>query len=277
MAFPTITLEPVNRCVYCGSMKDLHDEHIIAYSLDGHIVLPKASCNECGKVTSYLEGYCARRIFAGVRATKDMQTRRPKDRPKQLPIILRFKDRTETRFLPLDKHPGLYALIAYQRPGILAGRSPNDPFGPVKYKLFGKNLEEIKLNDYLLTEGAIEASLDWHFDAIIFARMLAKIAHCCAAHYVGLENFKAYLPKLILEKNTLMPIFVGTEIEHASASKFGHRAECFRHRIGELPLLVTRIQLFAQAPTPEYWVITGELSPNYRTPSERGLSQPKVF
>lgn len=275
-AFPTVTLKPIGRCVYCGTLNNLQNEHVIPFSLDGYIVLPKSTCANCAKITSYLEGYCARKIFMGARAVRGMQTRRPKDRPKQLPITLNFMDRTEERLLPLDKHPGLFALVAYQRPGMLAGRSSEEPFGKVIYRLFGKNLEEIKLNELLSKEGAIGASINWNFDAIIFARMLAKIAHVQAAYVVGLENFTPYLPNLILKKNTVMPFYVGTELERAPPTKYGHLIECFRHKIGSLSLLIASIQLFAQAETPQYWVVAGELSPDYQTPAERGFPPPYI-
>lgn len=276
-AFPTITLKSIDRCIYCGSTINLHDEHIIPFALDGHIVLPKASCEGCGKITSYIEGYCARKIFMNTRVSHEMQTRRRKERPTSLPIDLHFPGgRTEQRMLPIKDHPGLTTLISYQRPGILAGRSPEEPFGPVKYWLSGKDLKEIKLNDYLLSQRAIGATVHWHFDAIIFSRMLAKIAHCTAVATVGLDNFKPFLPKLILEKTTLMPFYVGTEIEQAPATKDGHQVDCFRHRLGSKSFVVASIRLFAQQRSPLYWVVVGELPPTFQTPSEQGLPTPHV-
>jgi 5-methylcytosine-specific restriction endonuclease McrA len=51
------------RCIYCGSTGPLKDEHIIPLSLGGKAVIEAASCGDCEKVTSYLDGYLARQIF----------------------------------------------------------------------------------------------------------------------------------------------------------------------------------------------------------------------
>jgi len=44
------------RCIYCGSVGPLKDEHIIPFSLGGRAVIEAASCGDCEKVTSYLDG-----------------------------------------------------------------------------------------------------------------------------------------------------------------------------------------------------------------------------
>jgi hypothetical protein len=66
------------RCIYCGSTGPLKDEHIIPFSLGGKAVIEAASCGDCEKVTSYLDGYLARQIFHEYRAHAGMKSRRPK-------------------------------------------------------------------------------------------------------------------------------------------------------------------------------------------------------
>jgi 5-methylcytosine-specific restriction endonuclease McrA len=45
----------VNRCIYCGTLENLTDEHIIPYGLGGRSILPKASCSECSNITTNFE------------------------------------------------------------------------------------------------------------------------------------------------------------------------------------------------------------------------------
>lgn len=268
-AFETITLDPVDRCIYCSSTTNLEDEHIVPYSLDGHIVLPKASCRECARITSYIEGYCTRKIFFAHRVATDMQTRRRSERPSHLPITLIFDDHTEERHLSAEIHPGLFALIAYQRPGMLDGRPEDAPFGKVTYLLIGQDLDQIGLHDYVASQGAIGAQLNWHFDAIIFARLLAKIAHASAIALFGMDGFEPFLPRLILNKNTVMPYYVGTDREEANSTEYGHQIFHRGMHFQDEQLLLSYIQLFAKHTTPEYCVVTGKLPPDFE-PSPEG-------
>lgn len=51
--------DPVGYCIYCGSKEGtLSAEHIVAYALGGKWILPRASCEECGKMTSKTETVC---------------------------------------------------------------------------------------------------------------------------------------------------------------------------------------------------------------------------
>jgi len=50
--------KPVGRCIYGGSdggKEGLSDEHIVAFCLANNAYLPKASCTNCAKQTSYLD------------------------------------------------------------------------------------------------------------------------------------------------------------------------------------------------------------------------------
>src|SRR5215212_3632262 len=47
--------KPVGTCIYCGSVDDLRDEHIIPKALNGDWILPAASCRVCEAITSKFE------------------------------------------------------------------------------------------------------------------------------------------------------------------------------------------------------------------------------
>jgi 5-methylcytosine-specific restriction endonuclease McrA len=58
---------PVGCCIYCGNdggKEGLRTEHIISYSSGGKAELPEASCRNCERITSYLDGYLAKRVFS---------------------------------------------------------------------------------------------------------------------------------------------------------------------------------------------------------------------
>ncbi len=97
---PNRTYARVGHCIYCGKADDLHDEHIIAYSLGGRWLLPAASCRDCGKKTSAFEGVCARTMFGPMRMLFNVQTRRKRERPDKLP--LRIKQATGGPWSTID-------------------------------------------------------------------------------------------------------------------------------------------------------------------------------
>jgi hypothetical protein len=83
------------RCIYCGAKGALKDEHIIPLSLAGTALIEKASCGDCEKITSYLDGYLSRDIFNEYRSHIGLRSRRPKKRPKTLSASFRKPDGTE--------------------------------------------------------------------------------------------------------------------------------------------------------------------------------------
>ena len=72
----TIILGTIGKCIYCNSIYNLQDEHIVPYGLGGPWVLKKASCKECANLTSRLELDVLRKTFITLRASQKMPTRR---------------------------------------------------------------------------------------------------------------------------------------------------------------------------------------------------------
>ncbi len=65
-------------CIYCGSdggTDGLRDEHAVPYSLGGTAVLLQASCSDCERVTSYLDGYLANATYKHFRVHSGVKSR----------------------------------------------------------------------------------------------------------------------------------------------------------------------------------------------------------
>jgi hypothetical protein len=115
------------RCIYCGSTGKLKDEHIVPFSLGGKAVIEAASCGDCERITSYLDGYLARQIFHEYRAQAGMKSRRPKQRPTELSATIVKSDGTqEVRIFAPKEHP--YFLVM---PVFVISRQKG-PIGSVK-------------------------------------------------------------------------------------------------------------------------------------------------
>ena len=85
--------EPINQCIYCDTIDVKYtDEHVIPAGLDGTWTIPKASCEECQKITSKFERQVLRGFLHEPRIAMESFTRRPQDRPNTLPLTINNKE-----------------------------------------------------------------------------------------------------------------------------------------------------------------------------------------
>ncbi len=70
----------INECIYCGSKSALTNEHTIPRGLWGKNVLEKASCTDCSKGTSKIEGSVLKGSLDTVREFLNASTRHSKKR-----------------------------------------------------------------------------------------------------------------------------------------------------------------------------------------------------
>jgi hypothetical protein len=196
---PPIVYAPVGRCIYCSAdgSAGLGDEHIIPYSLNGTQILPQASCRECERITSYLEGFVSRSVFYQLRTAANMRTRR--QLPTEFPVILVFDDgREEEIMVPADVHPATLVLPKFHQPDLLSGRRPdgNFRFTPVTWMRPSAAFDE-----FVKQRGAKDGRVAARINPQQFSRVMAKIAHSYAVARLGLRGFKPLLLDLILGRD----------------------------------------------------------------------------
>ncbi len=186
--------EAYNCCIYCGSRRNLSDEHIIPYGLQpkgGDWFLPKASCDRCADVTKKFEGLCLQGTLGPLRAKLSLKTRRKPKRTTNLTINYRDDGRIETTPVPRENFPMVCPGFRWKAAGLLRNVEPATEFvgeDIVRYPTgelepFLKDRETIKI-------GRVSPS--------DYARMLAKIAHCYAVAEFGQLSFDECLPDVIL-------------------------------------------------------------------------------
>jgi hypothetical protein len=230
---------PVGRCIYCGAGPGtrLSREHIVPIGLGGGLVLPKASCESCSKITQKFEETCLRNTFLPYRVYVGLM-RHPQE--------LREGVKENGEFLVIPR--------IFGEPGLIY-RAPPGRSLAFTYQLHADG-DEIDRHVQRLAAGEIR------FDMDAFARMLAKIAHSYAVAELGLDGIDPELPDLILGKNSdLASYLIG-----ASPHYFPARRDRLSHQIslgllphGERQLVCVHIRLFATHNTPAYLVIAGEL------------------
>lgn len=283
------TYEPVGKCVYCGKKKNLSDEHIIPFCLNGKLILPKASCPVCADITSAFEGKVAQ-MLASFRQTENIKTRRPKKRKKT--VLLKGDDN-----LPLEMpNPYMWSQLPtfqFELPGIYSPNSDNSK--QWENAIFG----------IITKQPSIEKMAHWgkfktknftyqtpKFDINNYTLLLAKIGHCLCVSKYGVDNFDHFLPPFILgEQNILatkslditnafksffrrilfqqsiislnLSYFVGSFKEILPPNALEHEYS-FNFQESDIPkidyLLYTEIRLFPFAGGPTAIVVVGKAS-----------------
>src|SRR4030042_1612129 len=163
----------VGRCIYCGSTENLSKEHIVPYGLNGEFLLLKASCQSCGKITSFFEKDVQRQQFLLARSVLKLPTRKPENRPTEFTFEGEKDGKEITRTLPIDESPSFFTMLLLKKPGYIADYDYEK--GTIKvtgFRPYAMKIEHI--NEAL---GMDTISWTTTFEGHSFERMLAKIAY----------------------------------------------------------------------------------------------------
>ncbi len=260
-------------CIYCGSHAsetELTDEHIIPFSLGGNAVIVEGSCRVCAAETSKIENEIGRQLFWDFRTHTKSQTRRAKERPKDLPFAFAISGGPiQTKSVPIEDHPYFTPMPVWGMPGILTGDQPTSEFQHHKAHVFYWLPPHIKT--VLGLADGVPAEIpfpEFRIDHQKVARAIAKIAYCQTVVKYGLHGFRRLvLPDLILGRYPNIPHFVGCEIGDPpppDARGVQHKLQITHVSKGDLRLSVVTVRLFANSGVPEhgppiYEVVAGAL------------------
>ena len=258
-------------CIYCRKKAHetkLTNEHTIPFSLGGNVEIIDGSCLECAAITSKIELHVGRKVLWDLRVHTGTQTRRPKDRPKALPINVSIAGAPlQTMQLPIADHPFFTPMPVWGLPALLIGSPPSEKFQEERahvYYYIPPNIREtLQIKDNEIAEIPFP---DFGIDSHQFARAIAKMAYCQAVITFGLYGFRRLvLPDLILGKYPLVPYFVGSETVDPPpplSGKVMHMINMDIVTIGRIRLIVASVRIFANSGTanngtPVYRVVVG--------------------
>jgi hypothetical protein len=253
----------IGECIYCGSLNDLTDEHVLPYALGGQLVLPKASCKSCSAKTGKLEQKLLRGHWWPYRKMLGLQTRSPaaSNELKSVKIIKANGDEISGE-MPLES---FVAAIVFKLhpPSILIGNETSgEPSAKETFlKLLGPMPSEATVNGklYPLTSSD-KVEFPINFDSRDLTRFLAKVAHGYAISKEGIAAFdEFYLPEFILGRTDGIQTYVGgyaSPIITTTLPGGGYNRMMVRTRND---LISTCIQLFVDKgdPPPIYEVVVG--------------------
>jgi hypothetical protein len=249
--------EPVGFCIYCGAQDNLTDEHVIPFGLNGNIILPQASCQECNKITSRFERRVLKEDLKDLRAGLSFNTRRPQNIPKNVPLLVTTAGRENTVQVPPAESMLALILPSFDPPGYPLGRESKTGIhlrGFVHIQ-FGAHPQE------LLNRHSVEKVGTWkRVDAAAFARMLAKIAYCTVVAELGFDAIaRNYVLPAIRGDSDDLGSWIGTidNLTPPTPADVQHSVIFGIMEKGDEHLLYAGVKLFSNTQAPAYLVILG--------------------
>lgn len=264
--------KPVGKCIYCGVLESktekLTDEHIVPYSLGADAYLPQASCKNCAKITSYLEGYASREIFGPLRIFYNIQSRRKKIDLNDLEVQFESASGTRVESISRSKLPPILFLPLVEPAGIFFDREPS-PMKEIGVWRWQTNDFEERMKQ-LCRPGEFKYSFSHFSKANVFGRTLAKIAHTVAISSLGVDTFEPFLPPVILGADKNVGFLVGAHEGPTPAEVMPIGTLQKSHSIafsamaadGTPPILAASIRLFPFTGAPSYYVVIGKPGPS---------------
>jgi hypothetical protein len=250
---------PVNQCIYCWTETtgNLSREHIVPFGLGGNLILHKASCRSCQKITAKIEQSCLRGMLGNFRYRNEFPSyAKKKDRPKEINMRISKDGKSFTRRVPVSEYPRALMMFKLLPPGIIANRARSSEFRPIpELRIHSSDTRKFFGSSWSL--GTYKNS--------DFCRMIAKIGHAYAVATQGLERLAGYellLPSFIIGKeDDLSNHLVGDDSEPAEGDSAKgallHHLAIHYVDVDEFSWAVARVRLFAYAATPGYVAIVG--------------------
>jgi hypothetical protein len=276
-ALPNERLAYIGRCIYCGSDKDLTDEHMLAAGFNGYYVLEDASCRACARITSGIET----KFLSATRTTRsalDMGAKRRKTKARTAPVWVSVKGVRRKEYLPIRESilPVLFPIFPCA--GWAVGRAQSEALlVDLAPAVINYGRPPLEVMDRF---GADQVSVDQPIPAVDFARLVAKTAYCYAVARFNLDSFTevGVLPAILGEAQDI-GFWVGTFVRERRASP--NPTLIHRLDIGVLTnsadpswdrIVAAHVMLFANAPAPVYEVVIGSLKPDVQIPPNVGVA-----
>ena len=273
---------PVGQCIYCGivdvppGMKRFHDEHIVPLALNGALILPEASCQQCERIINReIENRLLTEEYARFRAKYGLPTRRPRNRKKTVKLPSITGDWIK---VPATEYTAPVPLYRFKMARILSGVPPIPNSHAWTMDILGGGDEEVRLQKKypLWTKAHTFRPRPYQF-----ARFIAKVAYGFAVANLGIDCFEPLANDTILGRSDDYFRFVGSEPREPPPSGWPdggqhHFSIVIRFVRDNVGLVVVDVKFFADAGTPVYHAVVGEIDlgkPAYFAAWERHRSK----
>ena len=242
----------IRKCIYCGAVNDkLSREHVIPFGLNGEIVLQKASCDDCAKLTSQFERNVLKGQLQQIRAGLGLKTRRI--HPKTFPTTMEIAGEKRSVDLPVEEYGAMTILPTFRMPAFLDNRESLhgtlDILGVIMLRITGPDIS-------ILHKKYNAKSIDFRvdFNPGDYIKLLTKIAYGYAVLVYGVDAFEDnYALAIILGNTDEIDKWVGSE-----PSTIGNE-DIFINLEKSGRKIIAKIRLFGTRKVPTYIVVVGTL------------------
>jgi hypothetical protein len=258
MSLGPTKIDSKGACIYCGAAGvRLTDEHVVPLSLGGQHIIEKASCDDCAKITARFERDVAREMWGDARISYNAPSRRKKERKSY--IILTDPDNPERKVkVPYSEYPA--AMISYKmhRCGLLEGMPENVDLSAMWQ--FSAIHDDAKAKDFEKKFG-IKLTSKFRHVPESFARLLAKIGYCNLLCVLDPGDFRPICVPYILGRKGNPSYIVGGTFDIADPNPdLGYILNTVCFGTAERLMLLAEIRLFANAHTPTYHAVVGDVA-----------------
>jgi hypothetical protein len=243
-------------CIYCGMRGvRLDDEHVVPLSLGGQHILEDASCLSCADITTKFERDVARDMWGDARNSYNVRSRRKRKRKTHI-ALADPADPSRRLKVPYADYPAPMMFYKMGPAGLLAGM-PDTVDMSHRWQM-EMLTHEVKAKGFQQKFGVPLTARVRHMPES-FARLLAKIGYCNLLTILDPGDFRPIcLPYILGRKNP--SYVVGGAFEIAEPEAVGYRLSILGFGSAERMMLVAEIRLFANAGTPAYHVVVGDVS-----------------
>lgn len=222
------------------------------------MALLRATCPTCADATHRFERDTMRGLLSAIRAILRLQSRRPKERPLTLPLVVDSQGEHRVVHVPLDEFPLYLPCPIFPPPGILTGAPPLPArCDEIEFRyVAGPSFEDVRARMAVDNVGARLI-----FTPQDFARTLAKIGYCTAVYKLGIDAVRdSPLRKVIRGDDINVGHYVGAWTSDAIDQPKGLHAMQVRAAGTEVHVA---LRLFAQFGAPAYHVVVGPAHPAF--------------
>jgi hypothetical protein len=244
-------------CIYCGARGvSLTDEHVVPLALGGQHILEGASCQPCADITTKFERDVARDMWGDARNSYNVPSRRKKERKTHIVLSDPANSMRGVK-VPYAEYPAAIVFYKMSRAGLLEGM-PNTLDISTRWQLVAVT-DDAKAKTFQEKFG-VPLTAKFRHMPISFARLLAKVGYCNLLTTLDPGDFRPICLPYIVGNQKNLSYVVGGTLDITEPDAVGYRLSTVGFCDGpERLMLVTEIRLFANAYTPIYHVVVGDV------------------
>lgn len=245
------------RCIYCGKADvKLTDEHFLPLSLGGQHIIEKASCLACADITKKFEQHVARDMWGDARNSYNAPSRRRNARPSH--ITLRDPNYPSRAIrVPYNEYPAPLVFYKMYRAGLLEGLPENVDISSAWH--FVAVMDDKKAKDFEQKFG-MKLTAKFRNMPESFGRLLAKIGYGQVLCSFDPWEFRPFcLPYILGQKRNVSYLVGGSHDIPEPLPDLGYSLSTIAFGDQSRIFLVAEIRLYANAHTPVYHVVVGDV------------------